>query len=126
MPFRFTPVPATLPLPEIVARLNALQPPALFGYPSVLAQLAAEQQAGQLHVTPLVISSTSETLLAEARAAISDAFSVPVVDTFGSTEGLVGSSAPGDSVLVFNTDMCIVELVDDNLSPCLPWSPVDQ
>jgi phenylacetate-coenzyme A ligase PaaK-like adenylate-forming protein len=46
MPFRFTPVPATLPLPEIVARLNALQPPALFGYPSVLAQLAAEQQAG--------------------------------------------------------------------------------
>jgi phenylacetate-coenzyme A ligase PaaK-like adenylate-forming protein len=117
MPFRFTPVPATLPLAEIVARLNALQPPALFGYPSVLAQLAAEQQAGRLHVTPLVISSTSETLLAEARAAISDAFSVPVVDTFGSTEGLVGSSAPGDSVLVFNTDMCIVELVDDDCHP---------
>jgi phenylacetate-CoA ligase len=123
MPFRFTPVPATLPLPEIVARLNALQPPALFGYPSVLAQLAAEQQAGRLHVTPLVISSTSETLLAEPRAAISDAFSVSVVDTFGSTEGLVGSSAPGDSVLVFNTDMCIVELVDDDCHPVSPGVP---
>jgi phenylacetate-CoA ligase len=123
MPFRFTPVPATLPLPEIVARLNALQPPALFGYPSVLAQLAAEQQAGRLHVAPLVISSTSETLLAETRAAISEAFAVPVVDTFGSTEGLVGSSAPGDSVVVFNTDMCIVELVDDDCHPVPPGVP---
>jgi phenylacetate-CoA ligase len=117
MPFRFIPVAATLPLPEIVARLNALQPPALFGYPSVLARLAAEQQAGRLHVAPMAVSSTSETLLTEARAAISEAFAVPVVDTFGSTEGLVGTSAPGDSVLVFNTDMCIVELVDDDYRP---------
>jgi phenylacetate-CoA ligase len=120
MPFRFIPVPATLPLPEIVARLNALQPPALFGYPSVLALLAAEQQAGRLSVAPIVISSTSETLLTETRAAISEAFAVPVVDTFGSTEGLVGTSAPGDNVLVFNTDMCIVELVDDNCRPVPP------
>jgi phenylacetate-CoA ligase len=120
MPVRFIPVPATLPLRETVARLNALQPPALFGYPSVLALLAAEQQAGRLNVAPIVISSTSETLLTETRAAISEAFAVPVVDTFGSTEGLVGTSAPGDSVLVFNTDMCIVELVDDDYRPVPP------
>jgi phenylacetate-CoA ligase len=117
MPLRFIPVPATLPLPEIVARLNAMQPPALIGYPSVLVRLAAEQQAGRLHVAPLAVSSTSETLLTEARAAISEAFAVPVVDTFGSTEGLVGASVPGDRVLVFNTDMCIVELVDDDHRP---------
>ncbi|HET6687122.1 MAG TPA: hypothetical protein VFH02_11415 [Jiangellaceae bacterium] len=123
MPFRFIPVPATLPLPEIVAQLNALQPPALFGYASVLGGLAAERQAGRLQVAPRVVSSTSETLLTETRAAISEAFAVPVVDTFGSTEGLVGTSAPGDSALVFNTDMCIVELVDDDYRPVPPGVP---
>jgi phenylacetate-coenzyme A ligase PaaK-like adenylate-forming protein len=123
MPFRFLPVPATLPLPTIVAQLNALQPSALYGYPSMLARLAAEQRAGRLHVAPRAVTSTSETLLPETRAAISDAFAVPVVDTFGSTEGLVGTSAPGDDVLVFNTDMCVVELVDDDNRPVPPGVP---
>jgi phenylacetate-coenzyme A ligase PaaK-like adenylate-forming protein len=68
----------------------------------------------------MAVGSTSETLLADARAAISEAFGRPVVDTFGSTEGLVGVSAPGEDVLVFNTDMCIVELVDHDDRPVAP------
>jgi phenylacetate-coenzyme A ligase PaaK-like adenylate-forming protein len=119
-PIGFVPVPATLPLPEIVARLNELQPPALYGYPSMLVRLAAEQRAGRLHIAPMAVGSTSETLLADARTSIGDAFGRPVVDTFGSTEGLVGVSAPGDDVLVFNTDMCIVELVDRDDRPVAP------
>ena len=35
-----------------------------------------------------------------------------MVNQFASTEGLVGRSEPGGSVLTFATDMCIVELVD--------------
>ncbi|MGQ0805704.1 MAG: hypothetical protein ACT4PI_17815 [Actinomycetota bacterium] len=123
MPFRFEPIPATLSLPDIVERLNTIQAPALYGYPSMLARLAVEQQAGRLHIAPMAVTSTSETLLPETRAAITEAFGAPVVDTFGSTEGLVGTSAPGDSVLVFNTDMCIVELVDDDNRPVPPGIP---
>jgi phenylacetate-coenzyme A ligase PaaK-like adenylate-forming protein len=53
----------------------------------------------------------------EDREAIGSAFGVPVVNQFGSTEGLVGHSEPGDSVLVFAEDMCLVELVDEDNRP---------
>src|SRR5262249_2400088 len=53
-------------------------------------------------------------------AAICEGFGVPVVDMFGSTEGLVGTSDPNDPVLVFNSDGCIIELVDDRNRPVPP------
>jgi hypothetical protein len=31
----------------------------------------------------------------------------PIIDAFGSTEGLFGSSAPDDPVLTSNDDVCI-------------------
>jgi phenylacetate-coenzyme A ligase PaaK-like adenylate-forming protein len=123
MPIRFVGVPATLPLPEIVDRLNALQAPALAGYPTMLARLAAEQRVGRLHIAPRSISSTSETLHPELRAAIVEGFGAPIVDMFGSTEGLVGVSAPDDEVLVFNSDVCIIELVDDENRPVPVGTP---
>ncbi len=116
-PVQFVSVPATLPIAEAVERLNALQPAALMGYPSKLAQLAREQIAGRLTIAPRAVTSTSEQLTAEAQAAITAAFGVPVVDQFASTEGLVGHSEPGGSVLTFATDMCIVELVDRQNRP---------
>jgi len=39
-PVRAVPVPVTLPLAEMVERLNTLQPQLLYGYPSMLARLA--------------------------------------------------------------------------------------
>jgi phenylacetate-coenzyme A ligase PaaK-like adenylate-forming protein len=117
---RYATVPATLPLDELVRRLNALQPPALVGYPTMLARLAAEQQAGRLRIAPLSTVTTSENLLPEHREAISKGFGTPLVNTFGSTEGLVGVSEPDDEALVFNTDVCIVELVDAQNRPVPP------
>jgi phenylacetate-CoA ligase len=114
MPFRFLSVPVTQPLTEIVDRLNTLQAAALFGYPSVLARLAGERKSGRLWISPVMVTCTSETCAPELRAAISEGFEAPVVDTFGSTEGLVGSSAPDDAVIAFADDGCIVELVDEN------------
>ena len=119
-PVRFVPVPATLPIPEAVDRLNALQPLAVMGYPSKLSQLARAQIAGRLAIAPRSVTSTSETLTADVRAAITAAFGVPVVDQFASTEGLAGHSEPGGSVLTFATDMCLVELVDAQHRPVLP------
>jgi len=117
MPFRFITVPATLPVAEIVRRLNALSPPVLYGYASILARLAAEQQAGRLRIAPVAVTTTSETLTPGIRAAIAEAFRAPIVDIFGSSEGLVGTSAPDDENLVFNSDLCIAELVDGQNRP---------
>jgi phenylacetate-CoA ligase len=89
------PAPATLPLPEIVRRLNAAQPPALLGYPSKLAELAAERQAGRLRITPRTVTAIAELLTPQGRALIEEGFGVPVTDQFPSTEGLAGRSDPG-------------------------------
>ena len=123
LPFRFTGVPATLPLAEIVARLNELRPQALFGYPTMLARLAAEQQAGRLSVAPISVTCTSETLTPQLRAAIRAGFGAPVIDSFGSTEGLTGSSLPDEPAIVLAEDGCIVELVDERDRPVPPGTP---
>ena len=116
-PVRFVPVPATLPIADMVDRLNALRPPALMGYPTKLAQLAREQLAGRLAIAPRSVTVTSEQLTARDRTTITAAFGVPVVNQFASTEGLVGRGEPGGSVLTFATDLCMVELVDRENRP---------
>ncbi len=119
-PARYELVPATLPLAQIVERLNTMQPPVLGGYASMLARLAREAQGGRLRITPAQITSSSETMLPEMRSLIIDAFGVPVVDCFACTEGLVGKTAGGDDIFTLNTDMCIVELVGADNRPVPP------
>jgi phenylacetate-CoA ligase len=45
-------VPVTLPIDEIVARLNEIQPTSLAGYPSMLHVLAEQARAGELRIRP--------------------------------------------------------------------------
>ena len=125
-PVRLVPVPATLPLGEITERLNALAPPALIGYPTMLALLAAEQRAGRLRIAPATVTASSEQLTDEDRAAITAAFGVPVTDQFASTEGLTGRSDPGGRVLTFATDMCITELVNADNQPVSEGAAADK
>jgi phenylacetate-CoA ligase len=110
-------LPATRPLRAIVDELNAMRPTILFGYASMLARLAVEARAGRLGIHPVHVCPSSEMLLPEMRSVIRDAFDAPVFDLFGSTEGLVGKTGPDDDVFAFNTDMCIVELVDADNRP---------
>jgi phenylacetate-CoA ligase len=116
-PVRMTAVPATLPTAEIVRRLNEAPPAVLLAHTSTLVVLAGEQHAGRLRISPRAITAISELLTAEGRDAISAAFGVPPVSSFVSTEGLVGHTRPGDAVMRFATDMCIVELVDARNQP---------
>ena len=120
---RVVDAPATLPLEEIVARLNAGQPQILAGYAGILRVLAGEKIAGRLTIAPRSIGSTSEQLTAEVAAAISDAFGVPVSNTFGSSEGLFGAADPGDEVISLATDLAIVELVDERNRPVPEGTP---
>jgi phenylacetate-CoA ligase len=123
LPVRFVSAPATLPLAQIVARLNAANPPAVQGYPSLLRQLASERRAGRLRIAPRSVTSMGETLTAGDRRAITAGFEVPLTDLFVSSEGLVGRSQPGEQVLTFASDMCIVELVDQQNQPVKPGNP---
>jgi phenylacetate-CoA ligase len=118
-PLAVTPIPVTLPLPEIVDRLNRLQPMLLQGYPSVLSLLATERAAGRLRIT-----GSSEQFLANARARVAAAaFGVGVVDQFGSTEGVLGASAPDDPTIVLASDLALVELVDERNRPVPAGTP---
>jgi phenylacetate-CoA ligase len=116
-PVRLIPAPATLPMAEIVARLNRLQPPVLLAHTSKLVELAAERRAGRLRITPTAITAMAETVTAEDRATIQAAFGIPLITQFTSTEGLVGHSPPGDAVITFAGDTCIVEMVDADNRP---------
>ena len=123
LPFRFVPVPATLPLPEIAARPEELRAPALYGYASVIARLAVERRAGRLRLDPAFVTCTSETLTPSLRAVITDGFGVAPSNAFGSTEGLVGAGRPGEEELTFAEDGCVIELVDADRRPVPPGTP---
>lgn len=105
-------VPATLPLGEIVARLNDLQPAMLQGYPSMLAMLARETQAGRLRLAPRMVSVASEPLLPEMRAVIEAAWGRPVLNWYATSEGASASSCGLSRGMHLNEDVCIFELVD--------------
>mgnify|MGYP003335814432 CR=1 FL=1 len=74
------------PAARLVARLNAWQPHVLVAYPSVLRQLADEQQAGRLRIAPRACATSAEVLTAETRQRVADAFGIRVFETYGATE----------------------------------------
>jgi phenylacetate-coenzyme A ligase PaaK-like adenylate-forming protein len=116
-PVRLMSAPASLPIAEIVRRLNGAQPPNLLAYAAKLAELAAEQRDGRLKLNLRSVSSFAEAISMPERIAVTEAFGVPVIDLFASTEGLVGHSEPGEAVLTFASDTCIAECVDDEGRP---------
>jgi phenylacetate-CoA ligase len=116
-PVRVVSAPASLPIAEIVRRLNAAQPPNLLAYAAKLAELAREQRDGRLKLNLHSVASFAEAISMPERIAVTEAFGVPVIDLFASTEGLVGHSEPGETVLTFAGDTCIAECVDDGGQP---------
>ena len=56
------------------ARMNALQPNRVAGYPSMLHQLCLAADRGELHIAPIVITSSAEPLFPETHAALERTF----------------------------------------------------
>src|SRR5262249_29112907 len=81
-------IPVSQPLERIVAVLNQLQPTELIAYSSMLARLAREAQAGRLHISPRRVMAIAEPLLPDARAAIRQAWDVPIGNRYGMSEGI--------------------------------------
>lgn len=105
------------PVSIMTAKLNAFQPQTLTGYPSALAALANEQLQGRLHISPLVIACSAETLTREMYNVMRKAFSCPVLNNYCSTEGgEIAMSCP-EGYMHINSDWIIVEPIDENGAP---------
>jgi phenylacetate-CoA ligase len=111
---------ALAPLSEIVAGLNEYQPAMLAAYPSCLDILAQEQEEGRLHIQPVLVMPTGETLIPTVRERIESAFRTRVRQNYGASEIPVIAYDCGKGGLHVNADWVIFEPVDEEFQPVPP------
>lgn len=116
--FEFTPAH----IKAYLKQLQQLKPRMLFGYPSVIHQLALVAQAQQLDLSHLgikVIFVTSEMLFAHQREVIERVFSCPVANGYGARDaGFIAHQCPEGNLHISAEDI-IVEIIgeDDQVVP---------
>ena len=111
---------ALAPVAELVSDLNAFQPVVLGGYPSALETLAHEQQAGRLHIHPVLINAAGETLTTAKRQLIGTAFACRVGNYYGSSEAVGLTYECAAQRLHVNSDWYVLEPVDEHDRPVPP------
>ena len=115
---------AATPLPELVAALNAYQPEALVGYPSVAGLLADEQLAGRLRIAPRAGAFGAEPLTPNLRRRIRAAWGFEPASLYAATESpVIASSTPRHPELEVHEDVVLVEVVDERGRPVPPGRP---
>ena len=117
-----TRVPVTLPLDEIVTRLNQVQPDVFFAYPSALPALVREAHAGRLRITPWRILVCAEPLLPEIRTATEETWGVRVGNWWATSEGGPNAIACDHGRTHLSEDLVIIEPVDEDGRPVPPGS----
>jgi phenylacetate-coenzyme A ligase PaaK-like adenylate-forming protein len=107
---------ALTPLPEMVTALNGFQPEILFGYPSVVALLAAEQLAGRLRIGPRLMTLGSEPVTPEVRDKVQHAWGLDPGEYYATTEAptLAASTPDHPRALELFEDQFVVEIVDEH------------
>jgi phenylacetate-coenzyme A ligase PaaK-like adenylate-forming protein len=114
----------TTPLPQIVDGLNRDQPEALFGIPSLVGLLAAEQLDGRLAIEPRHVVLASEVLSEEVIRRIGDAWQIEPFQVYATTEALILGSESADRVgFHLSEDLVVVEVVDEHNRPVPPGVP---
>lgn len=117
-----TRVPVTLPVDEIVTRLNGLQPDTIFVYPSALPVLVGEARAGRLRIAPGRILVGAEPLLPEIRAMTEATWGVTVGNWWATSEGGANAIACNHGRAHLSEDLLIIEPVDEFDRPVPPGS----
>jgi phenylacetate-CoA ligase len=112
---KMLPMAVTMPLGQIVERLNEFQPQWLYSYPSFVVMLAEEQRAGRLQIAPRGISVSSELCTEATRERIVGAFGVRPAELYATTEGAWGGSCEHGMHLY--EDVCVFENVDEDGRP---------
>jgi phenylacetate-coenzyme A ligase PaaK-like adenylate-forming protein len=108
------------PIAELVRELNAFQPVIVGGYPSVLEVLAKEQDAGRLHIHPVLMNAAGETFWDTVRQHIAATFQCSVGNYYGSSEAVGLTFECKHQQLHVNSDWYILEPVDEDDQPVPP------
>ena len=102
---------------HIVEKLNRFQPESITGYPSVLVQLALQQQKGNLRLKLNGLASSAEMLSEENFYLLQKAFNCPIANNYCMTEGGEIAMTHNCPHLHLNEDWIIVEPVDKDMNP---------
>jgi phenylacetate-CoA ligase len=103
------------PLRRIVDGLNEFHPHIITGYPSALVLLARKQLAGDLRIDPEWCEFGGEPLAPCDQQVIEQAFHVPVVNFYASTEHLLMAvGRPGAEGMQLCEDDLLFELKEDH------------
>jgi phenylacetate-coenzyme A ligase PaaK-like adenylate-forming protein len=114
-------VPADQPFPELVDRLNALQPDSLYVVCSLLPALVDAAREGRLKLDVHRIMVGGDRLDPAAVDAAEAVFGTRPLECYPTTDvGAIGQQAPGEAGLYLNEDMLIIEPVDGQERPIAP------
>jgi phenylacetate-coenzyme A ligase PaaK-like adenylate-forming protein len=104
----------TMPLPELVAGLNAADPAVevLQAWPSVIRLLALEAVAGRLTVTPTWVSVAGEVCTPPVREAVRAAWGLELSEFWGCSEGTYAFPCGVGEGMHISDDLVILEPVD--------------
>jgi hypothetical protein len=98
----------------MVAQLNQFRPVVLGGYASVMALLAAEQEAGRLHIKPVLVHPSSEGLSEHGYDQIARAFHAKLRTAYAATECLFMAIGCEHGWHHVDCDWVVLEPVDAN------------
>ncbi len=112
--------PAHRPLAEMVAEPNRFRPAILAPYASIGALLAGEQEAGRLHIKPVLVVLSAEGLPAGGYDRITKAFGVKAHHSYAATECMFISYNCNQGWLHVNADWVVLEPVDADYRPVPP------
>lgn len=121
--FGVTFIEAEQPIERLVERLNAIPNVAwIVTYPSILAILVREKEAGRLQIEPALFTTGGETLTDELRERVRRVFpslQYRILDPYGCTECLMLSFECSCGRKHVNEDWVILEAVDEAMQPVL-------
>lgn len=106
------------PIRRQVDELNRFQPSVISGYPSALVALAQEQQAGRLHIAPVILMCAGEHLSSAHRDLLEQSFGGHVLQGYAASEAPALSLECDEHRFHVNSDWYLLEPVDRE------WNPV--
>ncbi|GAV45712.1 phenylacetate--CoA ligase family protein [Streptomyces acidiscabies] len=108
------------PTERLAAELDAYRPAFVIGAAGTIMLLAAEQEAGRLHLDPVLVQPAGETLSTADTDRIARAFHAPVHMAYSATECIYLSYTCADGWYHLNADWAVLEPVDADHRPTPP------
>ncbi|MFG3102521.1 phenylacetate--CoA ligase family protein [Streptomyces sp. NPDC048182] len=105
------------PMDRLVAGLDAYRPAFVVGYASTIMLLAAEREAGRLHIDPVLIQPAGETMTPGDIRRVANAFGTRVRTMYSATECTYLSHSCAQGWYHVNDDWAVLEPVDADHRP---------